>query len=410
MRVWLMIAKRYFLSRQKRNFINILSAISFIGIAVGTAALVIVLSAFNGMRDVARSMYQVFDPAIKVVPTTGKYLTATPELLAKISKTQGVAEIAQVLEDNALLMHGQDQAIIKLKAISPTADFAGRMKSQMIGGSHELTSRGKPYALVGIGIVQALRIDPQAGIDDIQVWYPKTKKKIGGSINPENAFNKRYISVGGAFGIEANFDNTYVITPIDYGVELMQAGEKRTSIEISVVNGHSVSDVKTALQEAIGGAFIVQDADDQHADLIKILRMEKLFVFVALSFILLIASFNIYVSLSMLAVDKQRDLALLRSLGANDQLLKNIFLGVGSMIALTGASVGLILGFGLCWLQMNYGLVSMGISNALIDAYPITVESSDLLAIGLVIVLITLLASFGPAMKASKIQTRLAQD
>ncbi len=405
MRLWLLIARRYFFSRQKRNFINILSIISLLGVAVGTAALVIVLSAFNGMRDVAREMYQVFDPTLKVMPASGKWLQVSPTLLSQVRSVSAVEEVSEALEDNVLLMHGGDQAIARLKAVSASNNLNTRLKPAMIAGQSNLNDHERSFALVGVGIVQSLKIDPQSGLDDIQLWYPKNKKSQ--SLNPENAFNKRYITVGGTFGIEASFDNQYVMAPIAFGVDLMAAGDKRSYLEVALQPNANVAETKEQLQDLLGNKFIVQDGDDQHADLIKILRLEKLFVFIALSFILLIASFNIYVSLSMLAVDKQADLTILRAMGADDALMRRIFMAVGSFIAISGALIGLGIGIAVCIAQQTYGFVGMGITNALVDAYPVTIDPNDLIAIGLVIVVITLLSSLGPALKAMRIGTRV---
>jgi lipoprotein-releasing system permease protein len=200
------------------------------------------------------------------------------------------------------------------------------------------------------------------------------------------------------------------MVPIDFGIELMNAGDKRSYLEISVENEDQIDEVKHNLETVLGPQFLVQNADDQHADLVKILKLEKLFVFIALSFILLIASFNIYVSLNMLAVEKQKDLSILRAMGANDSLLGMIFIAVGCFIALTGGIIGLSIGIGVCVAQQTYGFVNMGITNALVDAYPVTIDFNDMVYISLVIVLITLLASIGPARKAMKIGALLMAE
>lgn len=407
MNLWWYIARRYFLSGNKRSFINLLSIISLLGVAVGTAALVIVLSAFNGMRDLARDMYQVFDPTFKVMPAQGKYLEITPENMARLKAVPGVWEVSDALEDNVLLMYKGSQAIVKLKAVRPYQQFGARLRNNMVAGAPELEYRGQQQLLMGLGLVQALQLDPTTGIEQVEIWYPKNKKTA--SINPEKAFSKEYIRVGGAFSIEAGFDNQYIMAPVQFAEQLMQAGNKRTYLEVSVRPGTDLAQVKQALTAAAEQNWVVQDPDDQHADLVRILKLEKMFVFVALCFILLIASFNIYVSLSMLALDKVQDISILRAMGATDALLRKIFLGIGSAIALSGAGIGLVLGLAVVVAQDQLGLVSMGITNALVSEYPVKVEVLDLVAIGSALIAITLISAWGPAQKAASIDTRALQ-
>lgn len=399
--VWWFIAKRYFLTRNKRNFIHLLSGISLLGVAVGTAALIIVLSAFNGMRDVAREMYQSFDPTLRVVPATGKWLYKTDSLANVIQQVKGVESVADALEDNVLLHYVNSQAIVKLKAIKPYPQYQKRLQTHLLAGKSNLLEGSQQMGILGVGLVQALGIDPSAGIDKVELWYPKRNAKV--SVNPERAFQKSSVRIGGAFAIEQGYDNQYLIVPIAIGEELMQAGDRRSYLEIAIKPGVSVSAVKSELQDILANNLLVQDTDDQHADLIKILKLEKLFVFVALSFILLIASFNIFVSLSMLVLDKKHDLSILKAMGADEGTVSRVFVSVGAMIALGGAIIGMGIGVLVCLLQQQYGFVSMGITNALVDAYPVTLEWADVLAVGLAVIIITVLSSWSPAKRAAEV-------
>lgn len=406
MNVPFLIARRYFRSKKKRNIISIISNISMIGVAVGSAALIIVLSVFNGLEDLIRSIYGSFDPDLRVSAVKGKSFETNAALLERIRKTPGIALLTEVVEDNALLRYENRQKVIKLKGVSNNFFQQNKIDSAVIEGDYRLRRNGYNYALVGRGVQYDLSIRVQNAIVPMQLLYPKNRKKASLSLNPEDAFNERSIMVGGVFVIEKQYDDNYVFVPFEFAQQLMEYGNKRTSLEIKVKPDASVNQVQKQLQQLLGPNFKVLNSDQQHLSLLRAVKVEKMFVFITFAFILLIASINIFFSLSMLVIDKKKDISILSAMGASPVLIRNIFLAEGGIVAVIGAVMGLLTGLLVCWVQQTYGVISMGMATALVDAYPVKMNLSDFLLTGLTIILITILVSIRPAIKAAAIDPK----
>src|SRR5690606_3908873 len=218
-------------------------------------------------------------------------------------------------------------------------------------------------------------------------------------------YNRDVIKPVAYFSIDKQFDDEYVIVPLNFARDLLNYGNKRTSLEIKVAEGYSIGKVKNALRQQLGDGFLVKDTEEQHASLLLTIRLEKLFVFLTLTFILAVASFNIFFSLSMLAIEKKKDIAVLFGMGATDKSIRSIYIKQGAIIAFSGAAVGLFLGFAICWLQDNYGLVSLGVTSSIVESYPVKMLWTDFLFTSLSVVIITLLASYRPAIIASRVKT-----
>ncbi len=398
------IARRYFLSRRKRNFINVLAGISMLGVALGTAALIIALSVFNGLENLIRSLYGTFDPDLKITATTGKSFHINDAFLYKVKDTEGVLFVSEIIEDNALLRYKDRQMVVKIKGVSENYSHQNKIDSMVIQGKFILKKDSIAYAVIGQGVKYQLNISLTDKFVPLQLWYPQNKKSL--NINPETAFNRLNILPSGVFAIEKQYDDNYVFLPLSFTKELMNYADKRTSLEIKVKKGYSINAVKKALREELGSAFTIQNSDEQHASLLRAVKIEKLFVYLTFSFIIGIASFNIFFSLTMLAIDKKKDMAILMAMGAPTKMVRNIFLAEGVMIAITGSVTGLLFGLGICLLQMQYGFVSMGMESAVSDSYPVKLQMSDFLLTGITITLITIGASIGPALKAAKTQMK----
>jgi lipoprotein-releasing system permease protein len=372
-----------------------------IGVAVGSAALIIVLSVFNGLEDLIRSIYGSFDPDLRIAAVKGKSFETNAELLKRIRATPGVVLLTEVIEDNALLRYEGRQKVIKLKGVSDNFFGQNKIDSAVIEGEYRLRRNGYNYALIGRGVQYELSIRVANAIVPMHLLYPKNKKSL--SLDPEDAFNERSIMVGGVFVIEKQYDDNYVFVPLVFAEQLMNYGTKRTSLEIKVKEGAAVRRVQQALQQLLGPGFRVLDSDQQHTSLLRAVKVEKMFVFITFAFILLIASINIFFSLSMLVIDKKKDIAILAAMGASPVVIRNIFLAEGAIVALIGAVTGLALGLLVCWVQQKYGLISMGMATALVDAYPVKMNPWDFLLTGVTIILITLLVSIRPAMRAAAV-------
>lgn len=389
------------MSRKKKNFINIISIISMVAIAFGTMALVIVLSVFNGLEDFVRQLYNSFDPELKIEPALGKSFEVSDIFIEKIEQTEGVAILTEVVEDNAYVRYKESEGIVKVKGVESNFLDQNRMAPAIVHGTAKLLEDGVPYAIIGRGVQYTLSIPPDEDLNPIQVYYPK-RGRLTSTLNPLNLVNRKNIIPSAIFAIEKQYDVNYIFVPLSFAVELMQYGNRRTSIEIKTGDNYNIKTVKANLQEVLGESYLVLDSDEQHSSLLKVLRMEKLFVFITFSFIIAVASFNIFFSLTMLAIDKKKDISILYSMGANNKLIRNIFIKEGAIISFSGAIAGLALGLLIVWLQKTFGLVSMGMATSVLDAYPVKMVYTDFMLTGISIIVITLLASLRPATIATK--------
>ncbi len=372
-----------------------------IGVCVGTMALVIVLSVFNGLEDLFRSLYGTFNSQIQVKAAEGKFFEFDKALLTKVQSVEGVESVAEVIEDNVVITYRDAQMVVKMRGVSNNFLQQNGLDSVVVAGKLVLQEDGRDYAILGSGVQFILSVSLADEINPMQIWYPNnTKKTI--DLNSPNAIFRKSISPGAVFAIEQQYDNNYIFVPLTFAQELTQAGNKRTSLEVKLSPEASIKKVQNALKEKLGAAYMVQNRDEQHANLLRAIQIEKLFVYITFSFILAIASFNIFFSLTMLAIDKQKDVAVLYAMGASPGFIKKLFITEGAIIACIGAVTGIILGFVICWLQQTFGIVSMGMQTSVVDAYPVQMRAGDFARVTLTIIIIVFVASYFPAKKASK--------
>ncbi|MDF2156273.1 FtsX-like permease family protein [Algoriphagus sp. CAU 1675] len=398
------IAARYFRSKKKRNFITVLSTISMVGVAVGTMALVIVMSVFNGLEDLIRGLFASFDAELKIEAAMGKSFTVEEDWLDEIRNLEGVAILTEVIEDKALLDYNGNQIVGTIKGVSDNFLEQGRFSKGYFWGDTTLGNELRPGAILGRGVGFFLSVN----LDDIniplKIFYPKAPRSAA-SLDPNQLYSSGILEPVAFFSVERQFDDEYVIAPLAFTRDLLNYGNKRTSLEVKVEEGYSIDEVQQELKSHLGPEFLVKNTDEQHAGLLRTVKLEKLFVFLTLTFILAIASFNIFFSLSMLAIEKKKDIAVLKAMGAPEKLIQQIFLKQGALIAFSGAVIGLVLGYLICLAQENFGLVSLGISSAVIEAYPVRIVWWDFIWISLAVISITLLASWRPAFIASRVNT-----
>jgi lipoprotein-releasing system permease protein len=373
-----------------------------VGVAISTMALVAVMSVFNGLEDLIRGLFSSFDSELQVTPVAGKSFLATEDWLNAIRKVEGVEVVTEVIEDNALLEYRGNQHIARVKGVSDNYFDHERFSKGYFWGDTTLGTALRPGAILGRGVAFALSVN----LDDInsvlQIYYPKAPKSAA-SLDPNQLYAAGQVEPRGFFSIEQGVDNEYILVPLDFFKDLLNYGQKRTALELKVASGYSISSVQQAVQAHLGAEFAVKNADEQHATLIRTVKLEKLVVFLTLTFILALASFNIFFSLSMLAIEKKKDLAVLKSMGAKNSLIRGIFLKQGALIAFSGAILGLILGLLLVGAQEKFGLISLGIASGVVDAYPVRIHWPDLGWISLAVVTITLLASWRPAWIAAQV-------
>ena len=371
-----------------------------VGVSICTAALIVVLSVFNGLEDLLYSLYSTFDPEIKIESKEGKSFELSDTLLTQIEGISGVATVTDVIQDYAYVKYKDADRVVTLKGVNPNYLEQGRIDRNIVEGELKLKKGNVNYAIVGRGIQYALSISPSDDLNTLRIYYIKDPK--GGTIDPSKIYNSKSILPGSIFAIEQEYDENFIIVPIDFARELLNYGNKRTSIEIKVDENYDPDEIIGQLKSTLGNDYLIQNRHEQKADLYKLLNLEKLFVFLAFSFILAVGSINIFFSLSMLAIDKKKDIAVLYAMGANDIAIRRIFLTEGAIISLGGAVLGVVIGAAICILQQQYGLVGMGTQSTVINSYPVKMMAPDFIYTSLSIIGITLLASYRPAVLATR--------
>lgn len=372
-----------------------------IGVAIGTTALVVVLSVFNGLQDLVREVYSSFDAEIKIEAEVGKSFEMTDAIREKLDAISEIKAYTEVIEDNALIIYREQQVVARIKGVDNTYLELNRLDTFLIAGEALFYEQGVNYAILGVGVAQELSLRMGGDWNGLRVVYPK-KLRPGAPITG-NSVRRKGIVAAGVFNIEQEYNESYVFVPLNFAKDLMSYGDKRSAIEIFLNEGSTLSSVKEKISTVLGDGFNVLDSDEQHSSLLKAIEIEKLFVFITLSFITAIAAFNVFFTLSMLAIEKKKDISVLYAMGATNKLIRQIFLKEGAIIAFTGCAVGLVLGLGLALAQQEYELIGMGMQSAMVTAYPVKIKASDFLLVGISISLITLLTSYRPAVIASRV-------
>jgi lipoprotein-releasing system permease protein len=394
------IARRYFLSKQKKNFINIISWLSMTGVAFSTAALIVVLSVFNGLESLIRSLYTSFDPQIKIEAAQGKSFELTPAMLQQIKEIEGVEIVSEVIEDYTYVRYRDADMVAIVRGVSANFIDQNRFSGHMVQGNFALWRDSVPLALIGAGVQATLSVALEEDMHALQIFYIKNAK--AGVTNPASLYNRRAIRPGGVFAIEKNYDENYIFVPLEFMNDLLNYGNKRTSLEIKAKAGVPTEALQATLRQTLGSGFMVRTNEEVHQDLYRLLKLEKLFTFLALSLLIAVGSINIFFSLLMLAIDKKKDVSILFALGARPSLIMRIFLAEGALISGLGATIGLVAGGAICWAQDRFGLVGMGMENAIVSAYPVKMRWSDFAATAAVIVAFTLTVSYYPARLAAR--------
>jgi lipoprotein-releasing system permease protein len=395
------IARRYLVSKRKKNFINVISIVSVIAVALFTAAIIIVLSIFNGLGDLIHTLNDSFDPEIKIEASKGKSFPVDEALLKKIREVKGVAFVTEVIEDYAYARYNDANQVVTIKGVGDNFLEQNRIPDDnIVEGSFKLHEKGIDYALIGYGIRSTLSIDVRNNFFPLQLYYVKNTK--GGSLDPSQLYTKKNITPGGVFSIVQNFDENYIIVPIGFASDLLNYGNKRTALEIKTTPGADQYAVEEALQQTLGENFKVLNSEEQHEDLYRVLRLEKLFASIAAVLLLLIGSVNIYFNLMMLALDKKKDLSVLNAFGADAGFLKRIFILEGLIIALIGTTLGLGSGALIVFVQQQFGLVSMGMESSIVEGYPVKMIATDFIYVFAIMTGITVLISSRPAQIASR--------
>lgn len=370
--------------------INIISGISMVGVLIGSAALIIILSVFNGFEEVILSLYSNFTPEIKIEPRLGKTFDPNTAYFSTLQHDSRVFSYTEVLQEKALLKYGDKPFIGTIKGVSDAFLKNPQLDSIVQSGSFTLKMNGQNFAVIGLAIQSSLSINVHDQFSPLTIYSPR--REVGGGSNPLNEFVVRSITPAGVFAVGQDFDDA-VIAPIEFVRDLLEQPKNVSSIEINYKKGTDLASVQQAIQKKIGNTFTIKNRIQQNTELYKTLNYERWFIFMILTFVLIIAIFNIIGSLTMLVIDKRKDIAILTSLGANKQLIQGIFFFEGMMISILGCIAGIVLGLIFCILQQRYGLVKMGSKMTVLDAYPIALRISDFGLVFLTVSAIAVIAS-----------------
>ena len=393
------IARRYLFSKKSTNVINIISAISVVGVAVATMALVVTLSVFNGFSDLVATLFTAFDPQIEITPTEGKSAPADDPILTEIKALPEVAVATECVEDQAMAVYNGRQAMVQIKGVEDNFDELTHIREILWGrGTFELHAANLDYGIVGIRLAEQLGTGAHFDTP-IQIYAPRREGQLDMSDPSDGFVQDELYSPDVVFEVmQAKYDRNYILTSIGFARRLFFRQGEVSSLELRLKPGSDFEKTKARMKEICGDRYRVLDRYEQQDDTFRIMKIEKLIAYVFLTFILMVACFNIIGSLSMLIIDKKDDVVTLRNLGATDSQITRIFLFEGRMISAIGAVIGILLGLLLCWIQQTFGIISLGSSEGsfIINAYPVSVHPWDIVIIFVTVLVVGFLAAWYP--------------
>jgi len=386
----LYVARRYLFSKKSTNAINVISGISVVGVAVATMALIVTLSVFNGFSDLVATLFTAFDPQLEVTPVEGKTAPADDPVLTEIRQLPQVEVATECVEDMALVTYHDRQAMVTIKGVDDNFDQLTHIREILCGdGTFELHAADLHYGILGIRLAEQLgtgyRFD-----EPLQVYTPRREGQVDITDPADGFVQDELYSPGVLFSVmQAKYDKNYVLTSIGFARRIFDQQGMLSSLELRLKPGSDFEAVKREMQRIAGDKYTVKDRYEQQDDTFRIMKVEKFIAYIFLTFILVVACFNIIGSLSMLIIDKREDVVTLRNLGASDKQITQIFLFEGRMISALGAVIGLVIGLLLCWIQQTFGVIALGSSagSFIVDAYPVSVHLWDV-----VLVFVTVLA------------------
>ena len=393
------IARRYLFSKKSTHVINIISAISVVGVAVATMALVVTLSVFNGFHDLVASFFTQMDPQLKVTPVKGKTAPADDPVLTKIRQLPEVDVVTECLEDQALAVYGDRQMMVKVKGVGDNFDQLTHIREILEGdGTFDLHAADISYGIPGLGVAYQMGLG-YTYQQPLRIYAPKREGQLNMADPTEGFVEDELYSPGVVFCMkQGKYDKSYILTSLAFTRNLFQQDGMLSSLEMRLKPGSDFERVKAEMQRLAAGKYYVRDRYEQQDDTFRIMKVEKLIAYVFLTFILMIACFNIIGSLSMLIIDKRNDVVTLRNLGASDRQITRIFLFEGRLISCLGAVFGILLGLLLCWLQQQYGIVRLGSSEGsfVVDAYPVSVHPWDIVLVFFTVLAVGFLSVWYP--------------
>jgi len=395
-----LFAWRYFKAKKSTNVINIIAWISIVAIIIGTTALILVLSVFNGFEGLVKSLYSSFYTDLRISPASGKIITITPEQLQKLKGLSGIKNYSLVVEEKALVKNGDYQSVIYLKGVDENYRYVSGVADNLVNGEYDLGSEEVPKLILGAGVEGALGIQADRNIFTLKIHLPR--KTDTEQFDELNGISNDTIRSSAAFRIQQDFDNKYGITNIGFVKKSLRLGENDyTAVEIALKDPATTNEIKKALKPIFGDAYLVQNKYEQNRSLYAVMNMERWVIYGVLCLILVVAAFNMIGALTMLVLEKQKDISVLHALGGNKKFIQRIFLCEGMLLALLGGGIGMLLALLIAWLQMQFHLIPLAGGSFLIDYFPVKLRLMDFLLVGATVFVIALIASWLPSRKAA---------
>ena len=395
-----LFAWRYFKAKKSTNAINIISWISIGAIIIGTAALILMLGVFNGLEGLVKSLYSSFYSEMNISATRGKTITVTSEQLQKLKGLSGIRNFSLVVEEKGMLKNGGYQSVVVLKGVDENYRYVTGVADHIIRGNYNLGTSNDPLLILGAGVENAVGVLADRNLLALMIFLPK--RNSSELIDPLQNISEDSINTSGTFVIQQDFDNKYAITNIEFVKKMLGfQADQYSAIEISLQDASATDEVKTDLQKIFDKNYKVQTRYEQNQSLYSIMRAEKWVIYAVLVLIMVIFSFTLVSSLTMLVIEKEKDISVLHALGGNRNFIQKIFLSAGVLLTLIGAGCGILLALLIAWLQITYKLIPLSGESFLIDYYPVTLKVGDLLLVAVTVIVIAVLASWIPSRKAA---------
>lgn len=399
-----LFAWRYFKAKKSTNAINVIAWISIVAIIIGTAALILVLSVFNGFEGLVKSLYSNFYTDVKISPATGKIMRLTPDQLQQLKGINGIKNYSLVVEEKAMLQNGENQPIIYLKGVDENYRYVSGVADNLVNdpdnNKYDIGDSTIPKVIVGIGVEGALDIRADININLLKIYLPRRTNSTQFSMIEDVSQNE--IRSSAAFKIQQEFDNKYAITNIDFVKRAMKLGpDEYSGMEIALKDPDDANAMKRTIRKILGNGYLVQNKYEQNRSLYNVMNLERWAIYGVLCLILVVAAFTMIGALTMLVLEKQKDIHVLHALGGNKRFIQRIFLSEGLLIAIIGGIIGMLLALLMVWLQQQFHLIPLGGGSFLIDYFPVELNPKDFLLVGVTVFVIAIIASWIPARKAA---------
>lgn len=404
-----LFAWRYFKAKKSTNAINVIAWISIGAIIMGTVALILVLSVFNGFEDLVKSLYSSFYTDLKIKPAAGKHVSVTAEQLNRLRAIKEIAGFSRVIEEKALLQNEDYQSVVHLMAVDDDYRQVTGVADHIVSGQYDLGTADAPKLILGTGVEGALGISADRNLFYLKIILPRKSKTE--QIDPLNDISNDNIQSSSSFQIQQDFDTKYAITNLDYARQALRLDSNLYSgIEIKLRDPSAADDVKKIVEKTMGPGYLVQTRYEQNQSLYSVMNMERWIIYGVLSLILVVAAFNMIGALTMLVLEKQKDIGVLHALGGSRRFIQRIFLSEGLLLAMVGTGIGMILAILIAWLQINFHLIPLEGGTFLINYFPVKLRAADFLLVGATVLVISLLASWLPSTKAARHQFSLRSE